>query len=209
MAGGEPAMSRAGVWRSVACSCSLSRHCSRDALARCPGSTAKGNSRARRRTGSRVLHSPASTPTRCRTTCRDKSRRLKTDTAAEGREPWRYAPARRSRVPYPARASQSAAPRQCDGYGWRPGRTTRKCCTTSRMSTLVVDPGRWQLAHTRRNASEAYRPVMPPTAFTPAATNPDERPRSPDGARGFRVCKSAVASPAGARVTAAAKRLGG
>jgi type IV conjugative transfer system lipoprotein TraV len=41
---------------------------------------------------------------------------------------------------------------------------------------FVVDPGRWQLAHTRRNASEAYRPVMPPTAFNPAATNPDERP---------------------------------
>ena len=41
---------------------------------------------------------------------------------------------------------------------------------------FVVDPGRWQLAHTRRNASEAYRPVVPPTAFTPAATNPDERP---------------------------------
>jgi len=41
---------------------------------------------------------------------------------------------------------------------------------------FVVDPGRWQLAHTRRNASEAYRPVMPPTAFTPAVTNPDERP---------------------------------
>ena len=41
---------------------------------------------------------------------------------------------------------------------------------------FVVDPGRWQLAHTRRGASEAYRPVMPPTAFTPAATNPGERP---------------------------------
>ena len=41
---------------------------------------------------------------------------------------------------------------------------------------FVVDPGRWQLAHTRRGASEAYRPVMPPAAFTPAATNPDERP---------------------------------
>ena len=41
---------------------------------------------------------------------------------------------------------------------------------------FVVDPGRWQLAHTRRGASEAYRPVMPPTAFNPAATNSDERP---------------------------------
>ncbi len=41
---------------------------------------------------------------------------------------------------------------------------------------FVVDPGRWQLAHTRRGASEAYRPIMPPAAFTPAATNPDERP---------------------------------
>ena len=41
---------------------------------------------------------------------------------------------------------------------------------------FVVDPGRWQLAHTRRNASEAYRPVLPPIAFTPAATDADERP---------------------------------
>jgi hypothetical protein len=55
---------------------------------------------------------------------------------------------RRSRVPCPARASRSAAPRQCDGYGWRPGRTTRKCCTTSRTSTSSSIPAAGSL-HTR------------------------------------------------------------
>jgi conjugal transfer pilus assembly protein TraV len=41
---------------------------------------------------------------------------------------------------------------------------------------LVVDPGRWQVEHSRRQASDAYRPVTPPRAFTPAASNPGERP---------------------------------
>lgn len=41
---------------------------------------------------------------------------------------------------------------------------------------LVVDPGRWQLEHTRRNAGDGYRPVMPPRSFAPAAMPPGERP---------------------------------
>lgn len=40
---------------------------------------------------------------------------------------------------------------------------------------LVVDPGRWQVEHSRRKASEGYRPVVPPKIFTPAAPNAGER----------------------------------
>lgn len=40
---------------------------------------------------------------------------------------------------------------------------------------LVVDPGRWQVEHSRRMASEGYRPVVPPKIFTPAAPNAGER----------------------------------
>jgi conjugal transfer pilus assembly protein TraV len=41
---------------------------------------------------------------------------------------------------------------------------------------MVVDPGHWQVEHSQRKASEAYRPVVPPKAFTPAAPNAGERP---------------------------------
>ena len=41
---------------------------------------------------------------------------------------------------------------------------------------LVVDPGRWQVEHARRQAGEGYRPVLPPSAFAPAAHLPGERP---------------------------------
>lgn len=40
---------------------------------------------------------------------------------------------------------------------------------------LVVDPGRWQVEHSQRKASEAYRPVMPPKVFAPAVPNAGER----------------------------------
>jgi conjugal transfer pilus assembly protein TraV len=40
---------------------------------------------------------------------------------------------------------------------------------------MVVDPGRWQVEHSRRKATEGYRPVMPPKAFTPQAPSPGER----------------------------------
>ena len=43
---------------------------------------------------------------------------------------------------------------------------------------LVVDPGRWQVEHSRRMASEGYRPVVPPKIFTPAAPNAGERQSS-------------------------------
>lgn len=32
---------------------------------------------------------------------------------------------------------------------------------------MVVDSGRWQIEHSRRKATEAYRPVVPPKAFAP------------------------------------------
>lgn len=32
---------------------------------------------------------------------------------------------------------------------------------------MVVESGRWQIEHSRRKATEGYRPVMPPKAFTP------------------------------------------
>lgn len=41
---------------------------------------------------------------------------------------------------------------------------------------LVTDPGRWQLEHSLRKASEDYRPIMPPKAFTPSAPIASERP---------------------------------
>lgn len=41
---------------------------------------------------------------------------------------------------------------------------------------FVVDPGRWQVEHARRQAGERYRPVLPPNALAPAVTNPGERP---------------------------------
>ena len=41
---------------------------------------------------------------------------------------------------------------------------------------LVVDPGRWQVEHARRQAGEGYRPVRPPAAFAPALPPSGERP---------------------------------
>ena len=41
---------------------------------------------------------------------------------------------------------------------------------------LVVDPGRWQVEHARRQAGEGYRPVRPPAAFVPALPQSGERP---------------------------------
>lgn len=40
---------------------------------------------------------------------------------------------------------------------------------------MVVDAGRWQIEHSRRQATERYRPVMAPKAFTPQAPEPGER----------------------------------
>lgn len=44
---------------------------------------------------------------------------------------------------------------------------------------LVIDPGRWQIEHSRRKATEGYRPVMPPTLpgnmLAPRATNAGDR----------------------------------
>jgi conjugal transfer pilus assembly protein TraV len=40
---------------------------------------------------------------------------------------------------------------------------------------LVIDPGRWQIEHSRRKATEGFRPVMPPKIFTPQAPNAGER----------------------------------
>lgn len=40
---------------------------------------------------------------------------------------------------------------------------------------LVVDPGRWQIEHSRRKATESYRPVMPPRAFLPQSPPTGER----------------------------------
>jgi conjugal transfer pilus assembly protein TraV len=43
---------------------------------------------------------------------------------------------------------------------------------------LVVDPGQWQVEHSRRKASEAYRPVVPPKALTQSAPNAGDKPAS-------------------------------
>jgi hypothetical protein len=85
-------------------------------------------------------------------------------------------PRRPSRVPCPARANQSAAPRQCDGYGWRPGRTTKKCCTTSRMSTSSSIPavGSWP--------TRGAVPVKPIDRSCPQPLSPP-RPRIPASVR--------------------------
>jgi thiol:disulfide interchange protein DsbC len=50
--------------------------------------------------------------------------------------------------PVPSSGEPIRSAQKCDGYGWRPGRTTRKCCTTSRTSTSSSIPvaGSW---HTR------------------------------------------------------------
>ena len=40
---------------------------------------------------------------------------------------------------------------------------------------MVVDAGRWQIEHSRRQASERYRPVMAPRTFTPQAPESGER----------------------------------
>jgi conjugal transfer pilus assembly protein TraV len=40
---------------------------------------------------------------------------------------------------------------------------------------LVVDPGRWQIEHSRRKATESYRPVVPPRAFSPQSPPTGER----------------------------------
>jgi conjugal transfer pilus assembly protein TraV len=40
---------------------------------------------------------------------------------------------------------------------------------------MVVDAGRWQIEHSRRQATERYRPVMAPRAFTPQAPDSGER----------------------------------
>ena len=40
---------------------------------------------------------------------------------------------------------------------------------------LVVDPGRWQIEHSRRQATERYRPVAAPRSFTPQAPDAGER----------------------------------
>jgi conjugal transfer pilus assembly protein TraV len=40
---------------------------------------------------------------------------------------------------------------------------------------MVVDTGRWQIEHSRRQATERYRPVMAPRAFTPQAPDSGER----------------------------------
>ena len=41
---------------------------------------------------------------------------------------------------------------------------------------LVTDPGRWQVEHSRRKASEGYRPVVPPKALAPSAQSAGEKP---------------------------------
>jgi conjugal transfer pilus assembly protein TraV len=40
---------------------------------------------------------------------------------------------------------------------------------------MVVDAGRWQIEHSRRQATERYRPVMAPKAFAPQAPEAGER----------------------------------
>lgn len=40
---------------------------------------------------------------------------------------------------------------------------------------LVIDPSRWQVEHTRRQAADGYRPVMPPRAFAPQSPQTGER----------------------------------
>jgi conjugal transfer pilus assembly protein TraV len=40
---------------------------------------------------------------------------------------------------------------------------------------LVIDPGRWQIEHSRRKATESYRPVVPPRAFSPQSPPTGER----------------------------------
>lgn len=41
---------------------------------------------------------------------------------------------------------------------------------------LVIDPGQWQVEYSRRKASEAYRPVIPPKTLAPSAPNAGEKP---------------------------------
>jgi conjugal transfer pilus assembly protein TraV len=40
---------------------------------------------------------------------------------------------------------------------------------------MVVDAGRWQIEHSRRQATERYRPIMAPKAFAPQAPEAGER----------------------------------
>jgi conjugal transfer pilus assembly protein TraV len=40
---------------------------------------------------------------------------------------------------------------------------------------MVVDAGRWQIDHSRRQATERYRPIMAPKAFAPQAPEAGER----------------------------------
>lgn len=40
---------------------------------------------------------------------------------------------------------------------------------------LVINPGRWQIEHSRRKATESYRPVVPPRAFSPQSPPTGER----------------------------------
>jgi conjugal transfer pilus assembly protein TraV len=40
---------------------------------------------------------------------------------------------------------------------------------------LVIDPGRWQIEHSRRKATESYRPVVPPRAFSPQSPPTGDR----------------------------------
>lgn len=41
---------------------------------------------------------------------------------------------------------------------------------------LVIDPGRWQIEHSRRKATDGYRPVLPPKVFSPQAPLTGARP---------------------------------
>lgn len=40
---------------------------------------------------------------------------------------------------------------------------------------MVIDAGRWQIEHSRRQATERYRPIMAPKAFAPQAPESGER----------------------------------
>lgn len=59
---------------------------------------------------------------------------------------------------------------------------------------MVVDVGRWQIEHSRRQASERYRPVMAPRTFAPQATEGGER-QSLQMERSPRALPSQSASP--------------
>ena len=59
---------------------------------------------------------------------------------------------------------------------------------------LVVDPGRWQVEHARRQVGEGYRPVLPPKCLRAGGAFSRGASGAPDGARASRPIPAARAA---------------